>query len=276
MGALFVFGYAAHGVSATARERMAQLCVVVSKLSGCEIAIGEASSYEDLAALLHKKQIDLAWLPPIPFIALEKKGSVVPILGCHRGGSSQFLSVLIVRADSVLQEARDLTGTRAAWVDPHSASGYVLPRIRLASLGVDPRRAFTAEKFCRSHEEVARAVVAGESDFGATYAGTDGAGTIVRGPWMDLPEGEASVRVLDAFGPVPGDVIAARADVDPRLSDKVALGFIAASRDKGNRLLFSDVFGVDELRRWTPGGYDELRAATMEASAKGLLEGEER
>ena len=276
MGAMVVFGYAAHGVSATGRERMAQLCAVVSELSGCEMAIAEAATYEDLAALLHKKEIDVAWLPPIPFIALEQKKSVVPLASCHRGQSSQFLAVLIVRADSVLQEARDLDGTSAAWVDPHSASGYVLPRIRLASLGIDPRSAFTAETFFRSHEAVARAVIDGAADFGATYAGTDGAGTIARGPWIDVPEGEAAVRVLDAFGPVPGDVIAARVDVDPRVSDKVAQAFIAASRDKGNRLLLRDVFGVDEFRRWAPGGYDELRAAAMAASAQGLLEGEER
>ena len=78
----------------------------------------------------------------------------------------------------------------------YSASGYVVPRVGLAAVGVDPRVAFAEERFWHSHEAVVRAVVAGRADFGATYAGVGPGGEITRGSWMDVQGADEAVRVL--------------------------------------------------------------------------------
>jgi ABC-type phosphate/phosphonate transport system substrate-binding protein len=100
---LLAFGYAARAPSTVDRERMAQFSALLGGLAGVEVAVCEARTYEDLAALMGKGEVDIAWLPPIPFIALEHRGAAVPIASNVRAGKAQFQSVLVVHAKSRIQ-----------------------------------------------------------------------------------------------------------------------------------------------------------------------------
>ena len=275
MADMLVFGYVAADRSSSETDRMAEVSIALGALAGIEIVILEAKSYDDLARSMHAREVDFAWVPPIPFLALERRHEIVPLVSNHRDGAASYNSVLIVHASSLAYAPSDLEGQRAAWVDPRSAAGYVLPRIELAEEGLD-LRSFAAEKFFGSHDAVAAAVLEKRADFGATYAGFDADGGILRGPWMDLASGEESVRVLAAFGTIPGDCIAARSDVPAPLREKLIGALVRVSHDKANRLLLRDVFGVDEFKRWTTGSYDGLREATMTAANRGLLDGDEK
>jgi phosphonate transport system substrate-binding protein len=272
---LLVFGYAASVDSPTDRERMAQFCRMIGEIAGLGIAVHEAGSYDEVALLMHRGALDFAWLPPIPYIALERSGACAAVVSHHRGGAVTYDGVLVVRADSGIDDVRHLEGARAAWVDARSASGYVLPRIELFARGVDPRTAFPSEAFYRSHEAAVRAVAQGRADFAATYAGADASGALVRAAWLGYDELESALRVLVTLGAIPGDVIAAKMDMPEATLDRVTRALIASSRDKGNHLLIRDVFGVDEFRRFVPAGYESLRRATEQAAEQGLLEGVE-
>ncbi len=168
-----VFGHVARDESADDRTRMQAFAAVLAKQAGVRVEVAEAEGYEKLAMMVDAREVDLAWLPPIPFIALERKAAAVPLVSHHRGGRADFHSVIVVTADSRIRTPVGLKGKRAAWVDPYSAAGYAMPRIQLAALGVDPRTAFASERFYGSHDAVVRAVLAGKADFGATYAGLD-------------------------------------------------------------------------------------------------------
>src|SRR5262245_5534047 len=91
----------------------------------------EAASYQALATMMVKGKLDIAWLPPIVFARIERD-AVDVLVTSHRGKNAGFESVLITRAESKVRTLESLRGGRAAWVDPWSASGYVLPRINLA------------------------------------------------------------------------------------------------------------------------------------------------
>jgi phosphate/phosphite/phosphonate ABC transporter binding protein len=275
MADMLVFGYVAEDGSDAARERMAAFAIIVANLSSLEIVTCRAHSYTELAAFVHKAKVDFAWLPPIPYIALARHDRVTPLVSLRRAGHSEFYSVLVVRADSKIANPRDLQGKRAAWVDPHSASGYALPRIGLSAVGVDPRVAFSAEKFLGSHEGVIRAVVSRRADFGATHGGLDEEGTIGRGAWLDMPGADRAIRVLATFGAIPADLIAARSDLEVATRERLTRAFMVAVKEPKNRLLLRDLFGVDEFRRGAAPGYQEFREAVMRASSEGLLEGEE-
>lgn len=264
-----IFGHAVRNPSTGRREQMAAFAVVLGRLAGIEVVVYEARTYEEISTAMHTRKVDIAWLPPIPFIALEQRDTVAALVSLHRGGQSQFHSALIVRASSPIRTYRGLHGKRAAWVDPYSASGYVIPRIELEALGVDPRTAFAAEKFVYSHDAVVRAVIDRTADFGATYASLDELGAVVRGPW--IPASEKMLRALYTFSAIPGDVIAARKDIDESMTNRIAGAFMAASTDPGDRALLRALFGVDECQPWWSGGYDRLRAITKDASARGLL-----
>ncbi len=270
------FGYVAPHVSTRARLTMAEFWIDVGAEAGLEIMVSEARSYEELTNLLIAGEVDLAWLPPIPLVALERRKAAVPLVSHHRDGSSDFQCVLAVRDDSPIKAVKDLAGRRAAWVDPYSASGYVLPRIELFARGVDPRSAFFAEKFYRSHEVAVRAVVQRRADFVATWAGLDASGEVLRAPWIDMELHEGSVRVLTKLGVIPCDTIGARPGVPFAAREKIRTGLIRLSSDARQGVRIRDLFGVDEFRPWSTSGYEELRRAAMMASESGLLEGKEK
>ena len=218
-------------------------------------------------------KLDLAWLPPIPLVALERRSAAVPLVSHHRDGNSFFHSVLVAHRATGLRTPASLVGKRAAWVDPYSASGYVLPRIEFAKLGVDPKTSFTTERFYRSHPAACRAVIDRRADFAGTWLGRDASGVIVRAPWQELAGGEA-IRIVETFGIIPSDTIAARTTLSVGDAEAIRQALIQTSH--AHTYLVRDLFGVDEFRPWTSAGYDVLQHCTAQASEEGLLEGEER
>ena len=266
------FGYAGRAAAAASRRKMDEFARLLGQLAGVGLTAVSFDAYDALADAAHRGFLDLAWMPPIPFLTLWRRGEVTPVVAHHRGGASQFHGVLIVRADSPIRNPVGLRGTRAAWVDRRSASGFVLPRVELAHLGVDPRTAFASERFYGSHEAVVRAVVGGRADFAATYARLDRSGAAVNGAWVDLPGAEESVRVLIALGKIPGDVTAARHDLDPRVREAVTRAMVRVCHDVEGSMLVRDAFGVHEFRRWRDEGYDAFRNLVDTAAASGLLD----
>jgi phosphonate transport system substrate-binding protein len=85
-------------------------------------------------------------------------------------------------------------------------------RAALQKAGVRLTEAFASETFVRSHAAVARAVLEGKVDVGATCAHVeDGAVRFARTPAAgDTGLGAGDLRVLFEAGPIPSDVIAVR------------------------------------------------------------------
>ncbi len=272
---LAVFGYVGRGASNAMRGRLADFTELLGQKLGIELAVFEAASYADLATAIVSGFVDVAWLPPIPFIRLHRRDAVVPLVAHQRAGQTHFHSAVIVRDDSPFETLSDLRGGRPAWVDTDSASGYVMPRLGLAEGGLDPRTAFAPQRFCGSHEAVVRAVLSGRSDFGATYGGVDEQGKVSRGPWLDVTDEKgrpAEVRVLARFGVIPGDTTAARADLPARLRARIASALRSLPGKKKPRALVQRLFGVDAFSVWEPSGHEELRRIAQDALLRGIIE----
>jgi len=269
------FGYVAPHVQATARLQMAEFWIEVGRSAGLEVMVSEATSYEELSRRLLEGALDLAWLPPIPFVALERRKGAVPLVSHHRDGSSSFHCVLVARQDSPVKTVADVRGRKAAWVDPFSASGYVLPRIELFARGIDPRKAFFSEKFYRSHEVAVRAVLQRHADFTATWAGLDASGNVVRSPWAEMDVKDA-LHAFAKLAVIPCDTIAARPALPFAAREKVRAALIRLSGDARHHFRIRDLFGVDEFRPWSTAGYEDLRRTAMVALEGGLLEGNEK
>jgi phosphate/phosphite/phosphonate ABC transporter binding protein len=270
------FGYVAPHVQSASRLQMAEFWIEVGTAAALEIMVAEARSYEELSHQLIARDVDIAWLPPIPLVALERRKAAVPLVSHHRDGSSNFHCVIVARQDSPIRALSDLRGRKAAWVDPFSASGYVLPRIELFARGVDPRTAFFAEKFYRSHDVALRAVIQRRADFAATWAGLDASGKVVRAPWAEMDMRDDTIRVIEKLGAIPCDTIAVRPNLPFAAREKIRNALIRLSGDAMHHFRIRDLFGVDEFRPWSTLGYEDLRRAAMMASESGLLDGTEK
>jgi ABC-type phosphate/phosphonate transport system substrate-binding protein len=149
-----------------------------------------------------------------------------------------------------------LQGARAAWIDPHSTTGYVLPLLDLVGRGVDPRTTFGEQRFLGSHDAAARAVLEGRSDLLGTFAEYEG-DRLARAGFSNT--GAASDwRVLLRGRESPSDVLAARVGLEDEVCDAVKQALAGALADATQAAVVRDVFHVEAF-----GEADDARYATL-------------
>jgi phosphate/phosphite/phosphonate ABC transporter binding protein len=265
------FGIAAHAPPRSTKAAFRALLDRLSKHCGLDLEPFYAGSYEELTARFADGHATLAWLPPLPFIALERANVAVPLVSHRRGHRSGYEAVLIVHKDSPYYSAAELANARVAWVDPLSTAGYVVPRIGLAAMGIDPRTTFGSERFFGSHEAAARAVVGRAVDVAATYAQQNRPSGRVVGPWTSIRGAADAVRVLVTFGEIPSDVTAARRALPKKTRKEIAAALLALGNDSEGARMLHDVFGIDAMHAWEDQSYEAMRQAVADAGARGLL-----
>jgi phosphonate transport system substrate-binding protein len=175
------------------------------------VRVEVAQSYRDLERAVLGGGVDLAWAPPV--LCGRAEPSARLILQAIRGGRSTYRAALIGRRSDHLHLA-DLAGKRAAWVDPFSAAGYLLPRALLRSRGLDPDATLGAQRFAGSYRDALLALVAGTADVAPIFAG-DGDEEGLRSILADQIGPEARLLApfaLTAEAPTDGLVVTARLD----------------------------------------------------------------
>ncbi|MCW2925624.1 MAG: hypothetical protein JWM98_3028 [Thermoleophilia bacterium] len=228
-----------------------------------------APTYEALATSVREGKSDLAWLPPVVFARIAE--GVTALGSIVRAGRTSYAAALVVSEESKVVTMADLQGLRAGWVDPWSAAGFVVPRIELAALGLDPATTFRSEKFYGSHREVLHAMARGECDVAGTFARSpDGSGEMAtEGAWT---EEDHKVRVIATFGPIPTDVIAVRRNLAPEDFERALAALRKASEASSAHDLVRAVFGGDKLQEGVEPGHETLRRAYERAVANDLFD----
>jgi phosphonate transport system substrate-binding protein len=198
------------GVALTKNPRRTQALLAhlgqgLGRAAGLDVHCATFPGYQELVAAMDARTVDLAWLPPMLALRAVGRARMVPIALPVRDGAAWYETALFTARGDV-HGIDALVGLKAAWVDRHSASGYAIIRASLRAKGVNLEQAFASETFYGSHEEVVRAVLAGEADVGATYVYPDHRirSLVVRGGW-----GQANISVIAREGPIPADVLAA-------------------------------------------------------------------
>ena len=263
-----VFGLVVPSPGTELPARVDGLTEMLGAHAGLEVERYDADSYEALATEVREGRVDVAWLPPIVYVRL--KDVVSPIGSILRDGKSAYEAALVVKSDSRIKTIDGLRNSRAGWVDPWSAAGFVLPRVKLALLGVDPRTVFRTETFHGSHRAAMQALHDGACDVAGTYARSDEHGKVIAGAWSEI-EG-AEVRVLATFGAIPPDVIAARKGLPEDDRVKILEALRAACAEESTRAVLQQIFNGDELREGLAPGYESLRSALDMATARGLFD----
>ena len=265
---MITFGLAVQGADSSIAARVDELLVWIGERAGVAIERRDSASYEALAQDVREGKVDIAWLPPIVYVRLAEV--VVPLGSILRDGHTAFEAALVVPETSRIKSIEGLRGVRAGWVDPWSAAGFVLPRVKLALLGVDPRSMFRTETFHGSHRAALQALVDGACDVAGTYARADAQGVVNSGGWSEIAG--ADVRVLATFGAIPPDVLVARTGLDEGVQAKILDALRAASAADAPKEALRAIFGGYELRAGVATGYDALKSALEMATARGLFD----
>jgi phosphonate transport system substrate-binding protein len=233
------------------RGLLEQFCLALSDATGIETVPLGVASYRKLLEQVEAREVDFAWLPPIPALRATASGDVVPVAMPIRGGETSYYTALFGRADGKVRSVDDLKGARVGWVDPHSAAGYLIMREHLRRRAGDLASIFAAEGFHGTHDSVAAAVESRSVDVGASYAYFDAQGRVKRGGWGGL-----EVRIVERAGPIPNDMIAARRGLSDLLRRVVQSALIdvhnAPLRSAARLLLSADGFEVPAPRHLDP------------------------
>jgi phosphate/phosphite/phosphonate ABC transporter binding protein len=243
--------------------RLNALMRFIGERAGLTLLRRNVGSYDELVRALRNGAIDVAWLPPIPFARLDSEGVVRSLVCAERGGADAYVAVLFTRADSSVFSLNDVRDKRVGWVDPLSTTGYVVPRMRLSVRFPEGTEIFSKETFYGSHAAVIRAVLDGAVDVGASYGGFSERGELVRGAFADFGAHSADLRVVDAFGAIPADVIA--------IHTSVGAAFEATSGEPAMLDAIRTTFGAMSFVRKPVVGYDMLRTEIEHGVDSGVI-----
>lgn len=254
---------------------MVELCAWLSRELGVTVAPHRSPSPIALASAFGAGRVSLAWVSPALFLTARELESCVAIACSVRSGMSSYHGVLFVPAAARFRSPSDLKGTRVAWVAPTSAAGYIVPRLSLASHGLDPRTLFADETFYDSHHAVTRAVFSGRADVGATFAlfeEGNASKAILRAGFLDVVPGQKA-RILYAAGPIPSDLIVCAPNVPVSVRTRLtrALGELR-SADGSVRRAVTHILGADTFEAPRPHAFDSLREQIADGRALGLLD----
>lgn len=194
--------------SPRAERYLAEMCTELARALARPVNAKVLPSYDALEVEVAAGHAQIAWAPPLVAIELEDAGLVSVDVCCARGGEIAYHAALFTRHASTIETIADLKGCRAAWVDPNSSAGYLLPRTRLIEEGLDLSTLFSREIFLGTHARVACAVLDGEADVGATYVSLDPTtGRPVSAGWLEGGAGINGAFVVATVGPIPSDTL---------------------------------------------------------------------
>jgi len=256
-----------HAVGA-AHSRLKELCAIVSDVAGVTFAPRHAPSYRELAQGIRRGDVGIAWMPPLPAIELDEEGVAAPLALPWRQEGTSYYSALVTR-EGRAKGVADLQGKRVAWVDKESAAGYLVPRMHLASIGMDPRTFFSQETFARSHLGVVDAVASGAADVGATFCTLDPATRrVVTAGWKAADGSRIrDLEVIATLGPIPNDAIVASIRVPASIRSSLTRWLLAP--DDRSRDLLAELFQVRSFRVASSAHFDELRHLVRAARSRG-------
>ena len=211
----------------TMHARVAGFCAALGEALGMPVELDRAPDYRSLVESLEDGDVSVAWVPPVVAARGVRSGTIRPAALAVRNGAAGYSTALITPSGSAIKKPADLRGARAAWVDDGSAGGYLVIRAALREAGVDFGSAFATEEFMHSHAAVARAVIDGQADVGATYFNFHpGTTEIARAGWKDVPRAVGNVRILAHAGPIPSDFLAVHHAVEQQIYQRLQLALI--------------------------------------------------
>lgn len=166
---------------------------------------------EALALAVAKGEVDFALMGPLAYLRIDPKAGAQLVFRTLRNGKPTYRSVLFSHANkkTTLDAIRKASGLKVAWVEPSSASGYLLAKAHLMRAGINPVQVFTVQDFLGSHDAVCKAVAEGKYDLGATYSDPTPGVVRLSGCEGVLGKAVGNLAVVAPTDEVPNDVLVA-------------------------------------------------------------------
>lgn len=199
----------------------------LEKKTGHKVKVFTATSYAGVVEAMKKKRVDIAWFGPLSYYLAEQEAGAEPFaVGVREDGKSTYHSIFVVPADSPAKSLKDLKGMSAAFVDPASTSGGLMPTYLLKKeTGMMPEQFFGKFTYAGSHDAAELAVKNKTVDLAAdndiTYTKMTDKGLISKD----------TNRVLMASPDLPGSPLTYRKDLPETLKKTIREAILSAHNE---------------------------------------------
>ena len=232
----------------------------LEKKLGRKVKVFTATDYSGVIEAMKKKRIDIAWFGPLSYyLAEQEAGAEAFAVGVMPNGKSTYRSYFVVPGDSPAKTLMDLKGKSAAFVDPASTSGGLMPTYLIKKYtGMSPQQFFGKFTWTGSHDAAEMAVknrtVDVAADNNITYPLMLSKGLITK----------KTNRVLMESPDLPGSPLCYRKDLPESLKKKIKNAILNADKD-------IKVSGYGKIIRYasvTPADYQPIRDMVKELGLK--------
>jgi ABC-type phosphate/phosphonate transport system substrate-binding protein len=271
-----VFGIA--GADAVTAACFVELCRAATRALEIEIVPKHAASYDALRQSMAEGELALAWAPPLLGAEIVSEGLADPLVVPERNGATSYAAAFVVKYPTSLgpdawptkSALVALSGKRVAWVDPRSAAGYVLPRIHIASHGLDPSKFFSSEEFVGTYLAALDAIVSGRADVSSTFCRVADDGRILSAGWLRA-DGRPirHVHVAATTQRVPNDAVLAAKSLGPSERARVLAWML--NPDQASALLLLELMTTSTFRMASADHFAPLWAMLQAARASGYV-----
>lgn len=221
---------------------------------GIDVRVRVASDYSELQREALAGTPELVWAPSAVIAQLEDARA---LLRAVRGGVGRYHSALIARADKRVTVGA-MRGLKAAWVDPLSAGGYLLPLVWLRGQGIEPNLIFDRQDFLGSHRAVVDAVLEGTYDVAAVSTPSRDPAALQRSLAFYAGGAADRLAVIGVSDSAPTDALVITTKLDVIAADKLVQK-LAPARGRTPSFLLT-AMEAERLERVALDEYKELRS----------------
>jgi phosphonate transport system substrate-binding protein len=220
-------------------------------------------SYVAVVEAFGTKKADIAAFTTYGYILAHEKYGVEARLTVLRHGSADYKSQFVTRKDSGINTLADLNNQKVAFVDPASASGYLLPLKTLK----DKKVTIKETVFAGKHDNVISMVYNKQVKAGATFwspedeQGIQDARRLVKTQYPDVEE---KIKILDLTDSIPNDPIVFRKELSDEMKNKIEEAFLKFIATPEGKDAFKKIYGVDGLKKSSDKDYDGVRLMLKE------------
>jgi phosphonate transport system substrate-binding protein len=200
-------------------------------------------------------ELDLAYYGGLTYVQARNRADVVPLVTeiNPKTGDTTYRSVIIVPADSEIEDVSELEGRDFAFGSVSSTSGSLYPAIMLRDAGIDYRTDLGNFNYTNGHDATAQAVTNGQVDAGGLED------RILHNLQDEGTVDEGSVRVVEESEPIEGYPWVVRDALPDDLKREIAQAFL----DLDDPALL-DLLRAEGYERVEAGDYDYVEEQARE------------
>ncbi len=248
-----IFSFVPSGDTPEIIESADIMANLLSEKTGYVINGEVATSYTAVIEAMGTGKAHMGTLATFAYILAHEKYGVDCALVSVRYGTPYYKGQIIAGVDTGIKTLEDIEGKTVCWVDATSASGYIIPRIMLKAVGVDPDTDLAQQIEAGSHDAVALSVYKGDCDCGATYI--DARDNIVE----DYPDVKEKTVLVTESPEIPNDGLQFIKDFPADMRAKIVNAFLEIMETEEGVEAMGKAYGWEAVIEKDDSFYDEFR-----------------